>query len=335
MGCKLGGSKLRFCIGLFSILYAFCAPALAAETERSGYRLVANWPAQSVVADLGQATGISVDSHNHVFVFHRANREWIEPFPDEPIAAHTVLMLDAETGEALASWGGNLMIMPHGLSVDADDNVWVTDVGGQQVHKFSHDGQLLMSLGTAQEAGNDGTHFAQPADVTVDRFGRILVADGYVNTRIAVFTAEGNYLGQWGTHGDGPSQFDLPHGISLGPNQEVFVADRANSRLQIFGADHEYLDVWAGDHIGRPYGVDVDAEGVVYVIDGGDQPDNTRATIRMLDMEGRLLGSIDTMRSDDAAGTVLGHDISVASDGSIYVVDAWARRIVKYTRAHP
>ena len=78
---------------------------------------------------LGEATGAGVDSHNHVFVFHRADREWSYPFSDEPIQLPTIAVFDGDTGEQIASWGAGQFVMPHGLTIDADDNVWLTDVG--------------------------------------------------------------------------------------------------------------------------------------------------------------------------------------------------------------
>ncbi len=104
---------------------------------------------------LGQATGVGVDSHNHVFVFHRAGRMWSEPFPDEFIAPATVAIFDGATGAHVGEWGSNQFVMPNGLSIDAADNVWLTDVGSHQVFKFSHDGALLLTLGAARVPGDD------------------------------------------------------------------------------------------------------------------------------------------------------------------------------------
>ena len=75
-----------------------------ADSNRS-YSLVSNWPDVPKGFSMGQATGVAVDSHNHVFIYHRASREWLEPFPVEKISEHTVLMFDGDTGELKNSWG--------------------------------------------------------------------------------------------------------------------------------------------------------------------------------------------------------------------------------------
>ncbi len=163
---------------------------------------VPNWPILPQGVSMGQTTGVAVDSHNHVFVFHRAKRQWKTPFSDQPIEQDTVFMFDGATGQLKSRWGANLFIMPHGLSVDADDNVWVTDVGSHQVHKLSHDGKLLLSLGEASVKGDDAGHFARPTAVSFGKDGSVYVSDGYLNTRVVKFSASGKYISAWGLKAD-------------------------------------------------------------------------------------------------------------------------------------
>ena len=150
---------------------------------------------------LGQATGVGVDSHNHVFVYHRAGREWGFPPPDEPIQFPTIAIFDGDTGEQIGSWGAAQFVLPHGLTVDDRDNVWLTDVGSHQVHKFTHDGELLLTLGTHREHGNDTSHFTLPTDVATLSSGDFYVSDGYGNTRIMKYSAKGVFQFQWGPRG--------------------------------------------------------------------------------------------------------------------------------------
>lgn len=276
---------------------------------------------------LGQATGIGVDSHNHVFVFHRANRTWGETMPTNPIDQNTVVMLDASTGKPLAEWGADRFIMPHGLSVDADDNIWVTDVFGHTVQKFSHDGAHLLTLGVEGQAGDDSGHFNLPADVDFSASGEIYIADGYANTRVIKFTAKGDYIAEWGSPGDEAGQFNLPHGIAVSGDGKVYVADRANSRLQIFTETGEFLALVDRALVGRPYGVALGPEGTVWIIDGGDQPSKTRARVVKLSPELVPKSTFDT--NYNAVDSPLGHDIAVSLSGEIYVVDAWANRVLK------
>src|SRR5262245_24224053 len=174
------------------------------------YTVVHGWPQLPSGFVLGQVSGVAVDSHNHVFVFHRAENSWAAD-KSHVIASPTVLCFDGASGKLLSSWGQNRFIEPHGLRVDRDDSVWVTDRALQQVLKFTHYGKLLLTSATERTAGLDATHFNLPADIAFGSDGAIYVADGYGNNRIAKFSADGKFLLDWGRKGDGPGEFNLPH----------------------------------------------------------------------------------------------------------------------------
>lgn len=318
---------LKFCSILFATGWvAACSSVPEAPAASPSMREVAGWPTLPAGVELGQVTGVGVDSHNHVFVFHRAGRTWTEPFPVEAIPNATVFMFEGNSGRLLAKWGADRFIMPHGLAIDANDNVWLTDVGLEQVLAFSHDGKLIKTLGTAGVSGNDDAHFGRPADIAFDK-NRAYVADGYTNTRVAVFAQNGGFeknLG--GTRGISPGEVDLPHGIAFS-NGRIYLADRQNSRLQIWSTTGKVLAVWPREIVGRPYGVDVSDNGLVAIVDGGDQPDKTAAMVRLFDSSGKSLGTHDTRRAGDEAN--LGHDIAFGRDGALYVGDTWAKRVVK------
>jgi len=286
-----------------------------------------DWNKKANSHALGQATGIGIDSHNHIFIFHRADRIWSDPMPENPIGKNTIIMLDGKTGKRLTEWGADSFIMPHGLSIDNDDNVWLTDVGGHTVQKFNHEGILLLTLGSRGRPGDDASHFNMPADVDFSKHGEIFVADGYENTRVIKFSKNGNYLMQWGKPGIEPGELNLPHGIAVSDNGHVYVADRANSRMQVFTDKGKLIRVIGREIVGRPYGIAVSPEGNIWVIDGGDQPDETRTIVRQLSDEYKQINTINTNR--DNSPKVLGHDIAVAQDGAVYVVDAWANRVLK------
>ena len=324
--------NLRTITRLAILLVAFSAAGQAGPTDKDSYAVVHGWPELPAGRTLGQAAGVGVDSHNHVFVFHRAGREWSDPFPADPIAAPTVMVFDGDTGKMLAEWGSNMFVMPHGLSVDAADNIWVTDVGRHQVFKLSHGGDLLMTLGENRVAGDDIKHFNLPTDVAVLRDGSFYVSDGYANTRVVKFSPQGQFQFQWGEAGSSEGQFDLPHGIAVDSESRVYVADRSNSRVQVFDREGSFLAQWKSTEIGRPYAVAIGPDEKAYIVDGGDQPleppDRSRA------MRMSLNGDVETTfgRYGNYDGQFqLAHDIAVAADGTVYVVDARGMRVQKFT----
>lgn len=298
------------------------------------HEAVRDWPALPAGHVLGQCVAVGTDSRNNVLVFHRSGRTWSTPFPTETIAAPTVSVIEGKSGKLLAAWGANEFIMPHGLSLDREDNVWLTDVGRHQVFKFSPDGQrLLLTLGERGVPGADASHFNLPTDVAVLADGSFYVSDGYKNTRVVKFTADGKYDFEWGGKGAGQGQFNLPHGVAVDATGRVIVCDRTNSRLQVFDPRGKFLTEWKGPLIGRPYGVSIGAEGHVFLIDGGDGTGKTAERPRAveLDAEGRVLDRFGGFGTGPGEFQ-LGHDIAVARDGSVYVADAAGKRVQKFAR---
>ena len=312
----------------FALLIEACALAPDLRVQQARILALAespDWLNPHAAQSIGQATGVDVDRSGRVYLFHRAERAWVEPFPAEPIANDTITIIDPTSGRMVASWGKGMFIMPHGLSLDAHGNVWVTDVGAHQVRKFGRDGRLVLTLGEFGKPGNDAQHFNRPTDVAFGPDGTVYVSDGYINTRVVRFSPDGRYLGQWGRPGKRAAEFDLPHGIAVDSAGRVYVADRENYRIQIFDAVGRYLAEWDTDRLGDPYGVSAARDGSIYVIDVGFQAEETRARIVRLTPRGQVLGTFTAATS--RTGTVLGHDVAVAPDGTVYVADAWAKRV--------
>src|SRR6185295_10845653 len=186
--------------------------------------------------------------------------------------ADPILKFDKD-GKLVKSFGGGMFVFPHGIGVDKDGNVWVTDGQGQpgkghQVIKFSPDGQVLLRLGTAGVPGNDATHFNQPSDVLVAPNGDIFVGDGHggmSNARIVKFDKTGKFLMEWGVKGSGPGQFDTPHALAMDSQGRLFVGNRNNNRIDIFDQEGKFLTSWA--QFSRPSGVYIDAKDNIYVCD--------------------------------------------------------------------
>jgi peptidylamidoglycolate lyase len=275
---------------------------------------------------------VDVDARGNVVVFHRAGREWSED-PALPLLADpTIEVFEATSGRHLRSWGANLFLMPHGLTVDHQDNVWVTDVLLHQIFKFSPDGELLLALGQARVPGADRTHFNLPTDVAVLADGSFYVSDGYGNARVVKFSAAGEYEFEWGRKGSGSGEFDLPHAIDVDAAGRVYVADRANARVQVFAHDGRFLTEWRGAHLGRPYSVSVLGDRAV-VVDGGDQPERgpNRAGAAEVDLNGQVLSRFGRFGNYDGQFR-LAHDVAIGRDGSVFIVDAWGQRVQRFIR---
>lgn len=295
------------------------------------YEVVHGWPVLPAGHLLGQAVGVGVDSRGRVFVFHRAGREWSDPFPTERIAAPTIAVFDGATGDLLAHWGAGQFVMPHGLTIDHEDNVWITDVALHQVWKLTGAGRLLLTLGTEGVAGDDATHFALPTDVAVLPDGGFYVSDGYGNARVARFDKSGAFLGSFGSRGSHHGQFDLPHAVALDDGGRVYVADRGNARVQIFDPAGRFLAEWKNEALGRPFGIRIGADRRAYVVDGGDQPatlpDRSRAL--RLDLDGGIESTFGRFGNQDGQ-FMGGHAIAVGADGAVYVADVSGRRVQKF-----
>ena len=324
-------NKLSIILAAAALVATLLAATAEAQPAHQRYEVVHGWPDLPPGEILGQATGVDVDSKGNVWVFHRAGREWSEPFPVEPIDRATVWVFDGRTGRLLKSWGADAFVMPHGLTIDRNDNVWLTDVGRHQIFKFAPDGRQLLVLGEAGVAGADERHFNLPTDVAVAEDASFFVSDGYGNSRVLHFAANGTLIKTWGTKGTGPGEFDLPHGIAIDGRGRVLVADRSNARVQVFDQSGKFLAQWQGVELGRPYAATPGQKNRVFIADGGDQPaaPPDRAGVVVVDADGKLIMRFGRFGNYDGQFR-LAHDIAVAKDGSVYVVDAWGQRVQKF-----
>lgn len=318
------------------LLAAFLAAALASAAfaaSQGGFRVVHGWPILPEGRVLGSAAGVAVNARGEVFVFHRAGRVWTEPLPTDPLAAPAIAVFDNRTGRFLREIGAGTFAMPHGLSVDREGNLWATDVALHEVIKLAPDGKILLTLGTRGQPGDDARHFNRPTQVGFAHDGTILIADGYRNTRIARFSADGRFLGQWGTPGKGPGEFNTPHGIAIDATGKVYVADRENDRIQVFAPDGKPLAIWASPLIGRPYGIAVLGPNRFAIADGGEQPETgpDRSALVIVDGSGKVLERIGRFGNQDGQFR-MAHHLAVDPQGAIYVVDITGQRVQKFVR---
>jgi DNA-binding beta-propeller fold protein YncE len=244
------------------------------------------------------------------------------------------MCFDGATGKLLKSWGTGVIGKAHGLAVDSADNVWVTDVNHHQVFKFSHDGELLTTIGVRDTPALDGTHFNMPTDIAIAPTGEFYVSDGYGNSRVAKFSSEGKFLFDWGRKGDQPGEFDTPHGICLDKQGRVYVADRGNARVQVFDGNGKFLAQWKSPELGRPWDVYIGPDGLAYVVDGGDmnpQPPD-RGRVLILSLDGKILDQFGSFGSYDGQ-FYWGHALAVSKLGDVYVTDVYVgMRVQKFVR---
>ncbi|GFV09351.1 peptidyl-glycine alpha-amidating monooxygenase B [Trichonephila clavipes] len=215
------------------------------------YQEAHNWPSKNL--ELGQVAAVTVDHDENVVIFHRGDHIWNDLTFDDyhnyllakegPIKVPTVMILEASTGLLLRQWGSDLFFMPHGLFIYTDGSFWVTDVALHQVFHFTANDlkKPALTLGEKFIPGNDNGHFCKPASVAVSKTGDIYVAEGYCNSRIIRFSADGKFLNQWGKQDNvferNPpvGSFRIPHKVVLLEDRDLTcVADRENGRIQCF-----------------------------------------------------------------------------------------------------
>ena len=277
-----------------------------------------------------EVSSVAVDSAGNVLALERGGRVWPDSdvLDQTPIARPTLFAMHGRTGSQLVQWGQGRFALPHSVTVDREDNVWVTDVALHQVFKFSPDRRLLLTLGERGVAGNDGAHFNRPTDVAVAADGSFYVSDGYGNNRVVKFAADGKFLLTWGTKGKGPGQFDLPHGIALDAAGRVFVVDRQNARVQVFdGGGHSLA--WNSPPLVNPQDIAIGTDGTVFVTDIGDERSPDRSGIYVMRADGSLVGRFGRYGNYDGQFLVA-HGVAVGKGGEVYVADFTGKRVQKF-----
>jgi hypothetical protein len=237
---------------------------MALGKHRIEYEVLEGWDRLPEGWSYIEVAGVACDSKDRVYVFNRGK--------------YPMVVFDKE-GKFLNAWGEGVFKGPHGIFIDRHDNLWLADDKDHTVHKFTPDGKRLMTLGESGKAADTGYKigaspvlraagpFHRVTNVATTSSGDLYIADGYGNARVHKFSKDGKLLFSWGEPGRGPGQFILPHGIGVDSAGLVYVADRENSRVQIFSPKGEYLREWK--FLNRPYDIFIDNQDMLHIAEGG------------------------------------------------------------------
>ena len=259
----------------------------------------------------GQVSAVATDSQDRVYAFQRK---------DPPIVVFD------RNGQYLTSWGSGLITDPHGIAIK-DDVIYVTDRNDHLAMKFTLDGKPLLTLGVRGQASDTGATkdielpprsagpFNKPTEMFPAPSGELYVSDGYRNSRVHRFAADGKLIDSWGKPGkQEPGEFHLPHSLWVDRAGTVYVCDRENSRIQVFTGAGKFVAQWRDIH--KPTDIYFDAQEIAYVSE-------QRPSVSVLEKNGKVLARFDSPS---------GHGIWVDSRGDIYLAEAGGKRLTKYVR---
>ena len=314
--------------------------------------VMANWGDLPAGRGWGSTAGIDIDPFDgNIWAYERCGASSFGPgsLNCENNLVDPIFKFDRNTGEVLANFGAGLFVTPHGIHVDSDGNVWVTDFAGNeagtkghQVFKFSPTGEVLMSLGTAGQPGSGPNQLNQPNDVITAPDGSIFVSDGHGGQgmtsnqaitegreagstgRILKYAADGTFIKEWGRIGTLHGEFRTPHALAFDSQGRLWVADRGNHRLEIFDQEGNYLD--SRYSYGRISGLFITADDMVYAIDS-----ESSATSHPNWVNGVRIGTVDADQINAfipafPADTrpyqgAAGEGVAVDADGNVYAAE--------------
>ncbi len=318
-------------------------PRNAPNSQPNSYRADTNFFKMSPGRSMGSTSAVATDSKGHVWVAERCGANDCAGSTLDPI-----MEFDAQ-GNFIKAFGGGLILFPHGFYIDHQDHIWITDnhVGngkGEVVLEFNQDGHLLRTLGKPGVSGNGPDTFHEPNAVLVAPDGSIFVSDGHTagaaaNARVVKFDKDGKFVRQWGGHGIGPGQFDVPHCLAMDSKGRLYVGDRWNNRIQVFDQDGKLLQILT--QFSRPSGIYIDKHDVLYVTDSesrapmgyGYNPDWKRG-IRVGSLKDGVVTAFipDTDPNPDAGATSGAEGIWADDKGVIYGAQVEQKAVVRYTR---
>jgi DNA-binding beta-propeller fold protein YncE len=303
-------------------------------TELGSYEADAGWAKIPNGWFFREVAGVATDAQSRVYVFSRSE--------------HPMMVFSPE-GEFLASWGEGVFAKPHNVRISPDGFVYCSDIKDHTVRKFTRDGELLQTLGVPNFPSDTGSAnfmtikraagpFNGPTDIAFDG-GDLYISDGYANARVHKFSHAGELLSSWGSPGQLPGQFNLPHNVLVGRGRVIYVPDRENHRVQLFTLKGEFIAQWT-DFAG-PTGISPAEDGNLFICEFGYDPSVPakysvpshgqkilpRITVRS--PEGELLAKMEGEQKCDPGGFFAPHSLCVDPHGDVYVAE------VPITRSAP
>jgi DNA-binding beta-propeller fold protein YncE len=300
----------------------------------------------------GSTAGIDTDPNDgHIWAYERcgsgsAGGPGVNCVTNE---VDPIFKFDRNTGEILANFGAGVFVTPHGIHAAEDGTVWVTDFAGNgekghQVHQFSADGELLMSLGVAGVAGNGPGELNQPNDVVVGPDGSIYVGDGHsgqgmttqaeidegrasgLTGRIIKYSPSGEVLMEWGQIGYEHGEFRTPHALEFDSQGRLWIADRGNHRLEIYDQNGNYLE--SRYTHGRISGFFITDDDMVYSIDSEStmlNHPNWRTGVRIGPVAEDIITAFIPPWGSDADNRIYsgsaGEGVAVDADGNVFAAE--------------
>jgi sugar lactone lactonase YvrE len=347
--------SIRFAVSSFTVAVVaagFLAP-VQAQTPTNPFRPDYTWGDLPDEREWGAVSAIYPAGDGNLWVGDRCGQNSCVGSDVDPM-----LLMDPD-GNVLRSFGAGQISWPHGMFVDADGNVWVTDAStggaeevglGHTVMKFSPMGELLMTIGTPGEPGDPPNRLTRPNDVVVSPEGIIFVVDSHGpggTNRLMKFAPDGSFLETIGETGYAPGQFLEPHAIAMDSQGRLFIGDRYNNRIQILDQDGGFIASWT--QFGRPSGIFIDENDLIYVADSESGPAQNQYTgqrnagwergIRIGDAQtGWVFHFIPETwnRANLGVTSFSGPEgVAVDRDGNVYGAEVSQRRVVKHMRLHP
>jgi DNA-binding beta-propeller fold protein YncE len=355
-------NKIRLLIVLICGLPAIAGAQADVKPTNSlpnPYETVKDWAKLPEGRTWGSTSAVEIDKDGKsIWVAERCGANSCQDSMLDPI-----LHFDS-TGKLIKSFGGGMLIAPHGIFIDRDDNVWVTDCSctggagaargnatgaaaapptpatkGHQVFKFSRDGKLLMTLGKPGGA-REPDFFFQPNDILVAPDGDIFISEGHTSSpgstaRVLKFSKDGKFIKTWGKLGTAPGDFDQPHALAMDSKGRLFVGDRNNNRIEIFDQDGKFLAEWK--QFSRPSGLYIDKNDVLYAADSESESvsrnhDGWKRGIRVGSAKDGSVKYFIPDPAEKATTTSAAEGVAADAQGNIYGAEVGPRALKRYVK---